>query len=216
MKYLISLINCILTGIIIVFVATNIKIDSKIIDTTLDVKKINSLKLNTKEEIKVPSKMVQEEQEIKKEEIPSKEKREEVSKEESKIEEPIKEEIPEKDSTDDKVESFTGSMSGYGSDCRGCIGYTSSGYNIKNTIYYKDSEYGQVRILAGDSTFRFGSIIRVKGSKIDDFIGIVLDRGSAVGIGKKHLFDLLFSSEQEARFYEVSYNVTFEVLRNGY
>ena len=43
--------------------------------------------------------------------------------------------------------TFTGTMSGYGSD----IGdLTASEYNISNTIYYEDSTYGTLRILASD------------------------------------------------------------------
>lgn len=211
MKYCISLINSILIVSIVIVIITSIQVDRSIICTTMDVKKINSTKLNKKEEIKIKEKEKREEQPqgI----TPSEE---ELGKEKIKIEETKDDQVLEPTSKSDVVESFTGSMSGYGPDCRGCMGYTSSGYNIKNTIYYQDSAYGQVRILAGDEHFKIGSIIRVKGSKLNEFIGIVLDRGSAVGIGKKHLFDLLFSKEQEAKDYEVSFNVTFEVLRNGF
>ena len=49
-----------------------------------------------------------------------------------------------------------------------------------------------------------------------EFNAIVLDRGGAIGIGKKFMFDLLFPSEAEASKFGTSYNVSFEVLRYGY
>ena len=117
----------------------------------------------------------------------------------------------------DVLETQVGSLSGYGPDCYGCSGFLASGLDVRDgTIYYSDSTYGSVRILAGDKSYPYGTIVRVKNSKISEFIGIVLDRGSAIGFGKSHLFDLLFPSSSEALVYEVSYNTTFEILRYGY
>lgn len=117
----------------------------------------------------------------------------------------------------DVLETHVGSLSGYGPDCYGCSGILASGLDVRDgTIYYSDATYGNVRILAGDYTYPYGTIVRVKNSKISDFIGIVLDRGGAIGFGKSHLFDLLFPSSQDALAYEVSYNTTFEILRYGY
>lgn len=117
----------------------------------------------------------------------------------------------------DVLETQTGKMSGYGPDCRGCSGTLASGkYVGDGTIYYQDAKYGSVRILAGDRTYKFGTIVRVKNSRVGDFIGIVLDRGGSIGIGKTFLFDLLYASEKEALIDEVSYNVVFEILRYGY
>ena len=70
--------------------------------------------------------------------------------------------------------------------------------------------------LAGDRSYPYGTIVRVKGSRLSEFVGIVLDRGGAVGFGKSHLFDLLYRSSAEALKNEVSYNTTFEILRYGY
>lgn len=117
----------------------------------------------------------------------------------------------------DVLETQIGKMSGYGPDCYGCSGYLASGkYVGDGTIYYDDATYGKVRIVAGDSKYEFGTIIRVQNSRIGSFLAIVLDRGGAIGFGKQFLFDLLYSSEQAALVDEVSYNVTFEVLRYGY
>lgn len=117
----------------------------------------------------------------------------------------------------DVLETNVGKMSGYGPDCKGCSGYLASGkYVGDGSVYYDDSTYGKVRILAGDSIYKFGTIIRVSNSNVGSFLGIVLDRGGSIGFGKTYLFDLLYTSESEAMADEVSYNVVFEVLRYGY
>lgn len=118
----------------------------------------------------------------------------------------------------DVLETQVGKMSGYGPNCTGCSGYLASGkYVGDGTIYYSDSMYGTVRILAGDSSYPFGTIVRIKNSRVSsEFLGIILDRGGAIGFGKKFLFDLLYPSEQLALKDEVSYNTTFEILRFGY
>lgn len=117
----------------------------------------------------------------------------------------------------DVLESHVGAMSGYGPDCRGCSGFLASGkYVGDGNVTYYDSDYGNVRILAGDVSIPFGSIVRVKNSRVPEFLGIVLDRGGSIGFGKKFLFDLLYPSEDIALSDEVSYNTTFEILRFGY
>lgn len=110
-------------------------------------------------------------------------------------------------------EILTGKMSGYGPDCIGCSGYLANGtYVGGGNIYYDDSEYGRVRIVAGDKKFKFGTIVRIN----DSMLAIVLDRGGSIGIGKKFMFDLLYESEAEANRNGVSYNTKFEILRNGF
>lgn len=110
-------------------------------------------------------------------------------------------------------EVLVGKMSGYGPDCYGCSGYLASGtYVGDGNIYYNDSEYGQVRIVAGDKKYKFGTIVKIN----DSMLAIVLDRGGSIGIGKKFLFDLLYSSEAEANGYGVSSGTKFEILRNGF
>lgn len=113
-------------------------------------------------------------------------------------------------------EVFNGKMSGYGSD----IGtHTSSGYRIdENNITYMDSQYSEVRILAGDRKYPFGTIVRVSNSNEGTFVGIVLDRGPDIGRdeGKKFAFDLLYATSSEARSKGTSLNAQFEILRLGY
>ena len=111
-------------------------------------------------------------------------------------------------------EILIGRMSGYGPDCVGCTGYLAynSIYVGNGTIYYNDSEYGNVRIVAGDKKYAFGTIIRVN----DSMLAIVLDRGGAIGIGKSFLFDLLFPSEAEANENGIWKDAKFEILRYGF
>lgn len=141
-----------------------------------------------------------------------------VEEKEEVITEAVSSDIGATEVTTDVLETQVGKMSGYGPDCRGCSGYLASGsYVGDGTIYYSDAVYGQVRILAGDAAYPFGTIVRIKDSRVSsEFIGIVLDRGGAIGFGKKFLFDLLYPSEQLALKDEVSYNTTFEILRFGY
>ena len=109
--------------------------------------------------------------------------------------------------------TFKGTMSGYGSD----IGnYTASGHYIGDSIYYPDSTYGNIRILAGDKSIPFGTVIEVSNSNAGSFIGIVLDTGRNIGFDRLYDFDLLFETSREALNYGVSKNVTFKILRVGY
>ena len=109
--------------------------------------------------------------------------------------------------------TFTGTMSGYGAD----IGnYTASGHYIGDSIYYSDSTYGNIRILAGDKSIPMGTVIEVSNSNAGSFIGIVLDTGRNIGFGKIYDFDLLFETSREALNYGVSRNVSFKILRVGY
>lgn len=108
---------------------------------------------------------------------------------------------------------FNGTMSGYGADI-GSI--TASGHYIGDSIYYDDSTYGKVRILASDRSIPFGTIISVSNSNAGNFLGIVLDRGRNIGFDRVYDFDVLFETSREAINYGVSRNASFEILRVGY
>lgn len=112
------------------------------------------------------------------------------------------------------LNTYVGTITGYGPNCVGCSGITASGYDVRNTTTYMDSEYGEVRILAADRSIELYSIVRVSNiPNMEPFIAIVLDRGGNVGFGKGTLFDLLFADESQAL--HKTNDVTFEVLRNG-
>ena len=218
MKICSYILNTILVvGIIAYIIGIGIhSMDSITISTELDVKKLKSSDLvNFKENKDVEEKHdhlinIQDDVENSVEE--------EVSKY-SQEKECITEEVssPVEEEVSDVLETQIGSLSGYGPDCVGCSGFLASGLDVRSgNIYYSDSTYGSVRILAGDKSYPYGTIVRVKNSRLSEFIGIVLDRGGAVGFGKSHLFDLLYQTSSEALKNEVSYNTTFEILRYGY
>ena len=83
---------------------------------------------------------------------------------------------------------YTGRLTGYGPDCKGCTGKgnlactTKTKHNlVKDGIYYDDSEYGKVRILAAATTkFKCGTIIVVNKPGAEPFVGIVLDTGGSM------------------------------------
>lgn len=119
----------------------------------------------------------------------------------------------------DVKEILNGNITAFTPYCGGgCNGYTSSGVFVGNNIFYDDKEYGKVRIVAGDSSYPFGTIVRIKGLYYfnEDVYAIVLDRGPAVGKNKRALFDLLFFSENNANDFGVQKNIKCEVLRIGY
>lgn len=106
--------------------------------------------------------------------------------------------------------SFKGFVTHYGPDCRGCSGITASGYNVRNTIYYNDKEYGQVRIVATSRKLPLYSIIRINDYKDGNFVAIVLDRGVS-----GNTIDILVESEKKANKLGIQKNVSVDILRKG-
>lgn len=184
-----------------------VKLDDKKLNSSDFLEYVNNKVIEDKETIEEKEDSIEEKEvfldkEIEKEEVVQEEEKEEVV-----VSKPVS----------DVLEKQVGSLSGYGPDCKGCSGYLASGrYVGDGNIYYSDSTYGTVRILSGDKTYPFGTIVRVKSSSWGTFLAIVLDRGGGVGFGKTHLFDLLYASNSLAYDYGVSYNTVFEILRYGY
>lgn len=128
------------------------------------------------------------------------------------------------------IEISYGSTTGYGADCVGCSGNvacsTASGriHNlIRDGIYYNDSTYGEVRIIAADnSLFSCGTIIEIDNGIIDPFMAIVMDTGSAMRNEWRNgniLIDIAFSYENSYGIHDAtnrSGNVIFKVYRNGW
>ena len=142
---------------------------------------------------------------------------EEIKEEDKEVEEEVIVTPDEPNLFYDKAVIMTevGTITGYGPDCRGCSGVTASGHNLHESVYYEDSEFGTVRILAADRSIPFYSIFRVSNIPgMDPFIAIVLDTGGNVGYGKGTLFDLAFESEATG-VVPLTQNVTFEMLRSG-
>ena len=112
------------------------------------------------------------------------------------------------------LNTVVGNLTGYGANCYGCSGYTAAGHNLNESMYYDDNEFGTVRILAADPSFPFYSIFRISNVPgMDDFIGIVLDRGGNVGFNRGTLFDLAFINEKDPGIIGLTPNVKFEMLR---
>ena len=114
--------------------------------------------------------------------------------------------------------SFIGKITGYGPDCKGCGGNSacSPKQNFKNgNIYFNDSVYGKIRIVAADRRLPCGSIVRIHNIAIysDPIIAIVMDRGGAVK--GKHL-DLLFETEKNMQGMHTQGNIQFDILRLGF
>lgn len=111
----------------------------------------------------------------------------------------------------------SGNVSHYGHDCYGCTsGRTATGYDISDgRIYYTDPTFGSVRIVAAGSEYPYGTILRLSNAS-SPIIAIVLDRGGAIGSGKRYILDLLTESNAAAYQAGVRYNTTIEVLRMGY
>ncbi len=97
----------------------------------------------------------------------------------------------------------------YGYDCKGCGGNTASGYNVRNTIYYNDSTYGRLRIVAMKNLPLY-SVIKIKNYDGIDIIAIVLDRGVGSGV-----IDLLVQNESTASKLGIRKNIEIELLRSG-
>ena len=135
----------------------------------------------------------------------------------SNVEEDLSNNIASASIVTDVLETQVGTMSAYGLDCSGCSGRVGASYDAAgNNVRYNDPTYGECRIIAADPKYPYGTIIRVKDSKIGTFNAIVLDRGGAIGIGRRYMVDLLFYTEAEASGFGLSRDTTFEVLRYGY
>lgn len=129
-----------------------------------------------------------------------------------------------------KFEVVYGSTTGYGADCVGCSGTVScSGLNggahnlIRDGIYYNDSKYGEVRIVAADnSKFPCGTVMSIDNGVIDPFMAIVMDTGSAMRNAWKKgnvLIDIAFKYENSNGIHNAtnkSGNVKFKVYRTGW
>lgn len=99
----------------------------------------------------------------------------------------------------------------YGWDCKGCSGKTATGYDISKTIYYNDSTYGKVRVVAMCSKYPLYSVIKIKNYKMGgDITAIVLDRG--VGCST---IDLAVENEKQSLQLGIQNNVQIEILRKG-
>ncbi|MBE6138650.1 MAG: hypothetical protein E7173_02770 [Firmicutes bacterium] len=127
--------------------------------------------------------------------------------------------------------NYVGNTTGYGADCEGCSGTvacrTREGKNhhlVNDGVYYKDIQYGDVRILAAShKVFGCGTIIEVDNGRGEPFLGIVLDTGIDMRknwelYGLIHL-DIAFETQKDPAVYSVTSTgsrAKFEVKRWGW
>ena len=128
-----------------------------------------------------------------------------------------------------KNSDYNGTLTGYGPDCVGCSkqGYvacrTSDKKNwslINDGILYHDVDYGDINIVAADTTlFPCGTIIEINNSKYNHILAVVLDTGfsmrKAWRINKKVHLDLAFESEKGTNAV-TNKNTNYHVKRWGW
>jgi 3D (Asp-Asp-Asp) domain-containing protein len=79
----------------------------------------------------------------------------------------------------------------YTNNCTGCTGITSTGINIRNTVYHEG-----YRVIATDpSVIPTHSVVRIQTSSGQSFMAVAEDRGGAIHGG---IIDVLVSSYNEA------------------
>jgi len=97
---------------------------------------------------------------------------------------------PANNTSNTSIETFTASVTAYLATCQGCSGITANGTDVRSTITFNDSTFGNVRIVAACRRFPFGTVIYISG------IGnaVVLDRGGAV---TGNVLDLLMGANDD-------------------
>ena len=129
-----------------------------------------------------------------------------------------------------RVGEYTGRLTTYGSDCAGCSKTgtvacrTESGKNFSLTrdgMYYTDSSYGKVRIIAADlGGFPCGTMVLIDNGKIDPFYAVVLDTGGTMRQAYKQgviWMDLAFVYQGDSKGTNTGgKNVKFSVQRWGF
>lgn len=102
-----------------------------------------------------------------------------------------------------EFEQITVVATAYVSDCKGCIGITKGGTDVRDTIYH-DSGY---RIIATDpNIIPLGSLVEINGQRF-----IADDIGGAI---KGHRIDILMESESQALEFGIK-EVDVTILRRG-
>lgn len=115
------------------------------------------------------------------------------------------------------VGEFAGDLTGYAGDCPLCSGIVACAPRtnvLESGIFFNDSQYGTVRMVATSSKYPCGSIIRFSIPKLGEepIIAVVMDRG----VGGNDV-DLLVENEDFARKNVGRVrNQTFEILRLGW
>lgn len=127
---------------------------------------------------------------------------------------------------------FRGWTTGYGPDCKTCSGggnvscrVNGKPFNLINDgVYYDDSEYGKVRVIAATKkVFPCGSIVYVDNKIQEPFYAIVLDRGSALeysyNVNNTIHIDIAFKTQKDEEVWKATNTkntAEFNVKRWGF
>lgn len=128
------------------------------------------------------------------------------------------------------IETFTGRLTGYGYDCAGCSGTGNLAcktkdkktFSLKNDgIYYTDSDFGKVRIIAAATTkFKCGTIVKITKPGQTPFTAVVLDTGGSMRKAWSQgsvWMDLAYESNAMAGSDNLTgTNIKFEIQRYGW
>jgi hypothetical protein len=127
-----------------------------------------------------------------------------------------------------KSGDYSGKITGYSPYCLGCSKtgtvacYTKNKQRhslISDGLYYKDEEYGDLRIVAAAvANFPCGTVIKISPKGKKSFDAVVLDRGGAMNSAWRKgrvLIDVAFDTDKEARTVTNS-STNFEVQRWGW
>ncbi|MDD3340713.1 MAG: hypothetical protein PHN72_00725 [Bacilli bacterium] len=114
--------------------------------------------------------------------------------------------------------SYTGKLTMYTNCPNRSVCKTSSGHNLKDSVYYTDQSFGTVRILsAALNAFPKGTIVEVSGASVGNFYGIVLDTGGSMqkawSSGNVWM-DLAIDASTEKAYTDK--HVTFNIKRYGF
>ena len=114
--------------------------------------------------------------------------------------------------------SFTGQMTAYKANCVGCTGIVACPprQDVRgDNIWFNDSTYGKIRILAADPHIPCGTIMKATNLTFssEPVIGIVLDRGGAI---KGNITDFLVGPNEDMDMVGRQRGVNYEVLRWGW
>lgn len=112
-------------------------------------------------------------------------------------------------------DTYTGDLTGYVYNCPACTGRLACMGNLdlsNGTTTYRDSTYGDVKIVASSSNLECGTIIRFESPRVsnDTVYAIVLDRGV---LGNS--IDLL-SPDLDYAYTVGRSAITYDVVRNGW
>ena len=222
-KYIVLCINWLLLLLIPIFLVTT-KFEKNITKEKINPKTLSTSLINNTDEDNIVSAVEVKEEENTKEENKEEKTNKEITNKttnkniEETTEETLKEEKTNVAPVEEKEQiyaTYTGTMSFYNANCTSCSGITSSGVDVSDgRLYYYDNQYQNVRIIAAGTEIPKWSIVRIKNSSLgSSVLAIVLDRGSAIGVGRTHLIDMLTNSSENKT--GINKNIVVEVLRNG-